>query len=298
MKRKIIHIDEEKCNGCGQCSNGCPEGAIQIIKGKARLINDLFCDGLGACIGTCPQGAITIEEREAVAYDEKKTMENISRQGIETIQAHLKHLAEHGEKAYLQQALEFLREKNIKVEFPPAKSSECGCPGSKAMDLRYPGQKNKPAGNIAIDSQLQNWPIQLKLISPIAPYFNNAELVIAADCVPFAYADFHRRFLSGKILINFCPKLDADLELYVEKLTNILKHNEIKSITLVHMEVSCCFGLIKIVEQAVNHPKKCLKRVYVQRQNCLVYEPEANLLAHQRCECFRDREGDSHLLST
>jgi len=183
-------------------------------------------------------------------------MENISRQGIETIQAHLKHLAEHGEKAYLQQALEFLREKNIKVEFPPAKNSECGCPGSKAMDLRSPGQKNKPADSVGLDSQLQNWPIQLKLISPIAPYFNNAELVIAAGCAPFAYADFHRRFLSGKILINFCPKLDADLELYVEKLTNILKHNEIKSITLVHMEVPCCFGLIKIVEQAIRNSGK------------------------------------------
>ena len=239
MKRKIITIDEEKCNGCGNCAGGCPEGAIQIIDGKARLINDLFCDGLGACIGTCPQGAITIEEREARPYSEKETMGNIVKHGSQTIQAHLKHLAGHGQQQYLREALEYLREKNIKVDLP---------------DLRPHTKKDtsphQPSASYG-ESQLQNWPVQLQLLNPAAPYFQNAELVIAADCSSFAYADFHQRFLQGKILIILCPKLDRVLEEYIEKLSELFKLNTIKSLSLVHMEVPCCFGLVKIVEEAI-----------------------------------------------
>ena len=214
MKRKIIRIDETACNGCGQCSSGCPEGAIQIIEGKARLVSDILCDGLGACIGTCPRGAITIEEREAEEYDEAKVMENISKHGTETVKAHLKHL------------------------------EECACPGSKAMDV-------DPSG-----TQLRNWPIQLQLINPRAPYFNGAHLVISADCAAFAHPDSQNRFLKDKVLINFCPKLDRSQELYIEKLTDLFKYNDIKSVTLVHMEVPCCYGLVQITEEALKNSGK------------------------------------------
>ena len=201
MKRKIIQIDHELCNGCGLCLPNCPEGALQLIDGKARLVSDLFCDGLGACIGTCPQAAITIEERDAQPYDEKETMGNIVKHGAPTIQAHLKHLAEHGQHEYLQQALGYLREKNIKVDFKPM--GACACPGSKMMDMRAAPTarpSTQAPGGLAgrqQESQLQNWPVQLQLLNPAAPYFQNAELVIAADCTAFAHADFHQRFLPG-----------------------------------------------------------------------------------------------------
>jgi ferredoxin len=256
MKRKIISIDEKKCNGCGACASGCPEGAIQIIAGKARLVNEIFCDGLGACIGTCPKAAITIEEREAQDYDEKKVMANMVRQGKDVVRAHLRHLKEHAQSGYLKEAMDFLKEKDIKIDLERENEpKECGCPGSQIMSLKRPPQ-NKKQTPVAAPSQLQNWPIQLKLITPLAPYFNNAELVIAADCVPFAYADFHSRFLEGKILINLCPKLDQDPQAYVEKLTRIFKHNNIKSVTMIHMEVPCCFSLVNIVKEAIKNSGK------------------------------------------
>jgi ferredoxin len=136
VKRKVIHIDEEKCNGCGLCVSDCPEGAIQIIKGKAKLVNEFFCDGLGACIGSCPQGAITIEEREAASYDETKVMENIVKHEPQTIKAHLRHLKDHSQNEYLREALDFLKEKKIKVSLDNQDTKECGCPASQVMDLR------------------------------------------------------------------------------------------------------------------------------------------------------------------
>ncbi len=184
-RRKIIKIDEKKCNGCGLCIPNCPEGAIQIIDKKARLISDLFCDGLGACIGHCPRGAITIEEREAQGYDEKAVQER------------------------------------------------------------------------GKESQLRQWPVQITLVPPHAPYLKNSDLLIAADCVAFAYADFHRDLLKDKALLIGCPKLD-DADLYREKFIQILKSNDIKSITYAHMEVPCCFGLVGIIQEAIKKSGKAV----------------------------------------
>ena len=261
-KRKIIKIDEEKCNGCGLCIPNCPEGAIQIIDGKAHLISDLFCDGLGACLGHCPQGAITIEEREAQEYDERKVMENIARQGKNVIKAHLEHLRDHNEKEYLRQAIDFLKEKNINVPFEEVKRhsghthSSSGCPSAKIMDFRKKeeaAQEDKPF--LKTQSQLKTWPVQIMLVPPFAPYLNNTDLLIAADCVPFAYADFHQDLLREKVLLVGCPKLD-DMQVYQEKINQILKQNNIKSITYAHMEVPCCFGLVSIIKQAISQSGK------------------------------------------
>lgn len=235
-KRKIIKIDLEKCNGCGLCIPNCPEGALQIIDGKARLISDLFCDGLGACIGHCPQGAITIEERQAEEYNERKVMENIVKQGKNVIKAHLEHLKEHKQTEYLKEAVSFLKEKNREVPLERialhSQHGFSGCPGSKIQ-----------------------WPIQITLVPLDAPYLNNANLLIAADCVPFAYPAFHEDLLKGKILLVGCPKLD-DLGSYKEKIAQILKINNIKSITYAHMEVPCCFGLVTIIKQAIDESGK------------------------------------------
>ncbi|MFH2146096.1 MAG: 4Fe-4S binding protein [Candidatus Omnitrophota bacterium] len=258
MKRKIIKIDEDNCSGCGECIPNCPEGAIQIIDGKARIISDLFCDGLGACIGHCPQQAISIEEREAKPYDEKKTMENIIKAGPNVISAHLEHLKNHNQADLYKQAIDFLKEKKIKIPAAnfPHHHGDKGCPGMKVVDLRQKKDKNSGQMRLSLDSQLNNWPVQLKLLNPQAPYFKDADIVVAADCVPFAFANFHQKFLKGKTLVIFCPKLDSAHEEYVEKLTQIFKNNNIKSITAVHMEVPCCFGTSKIVEEAVKQSGK------------------------------------------
>jgi ferredoxin len=256
--RKIIKIDEAKCNGCGLCIPNCPEGAIQIIDGKARLISDLFCDGLGACIGHCPQGAITIEEREAEEYDEKKVMENIVKQGKNVIKAHLLHLKEHGQAEYLRQAEDFLKEKGIQVSLEEARHMHgaSGCPGSKVMDLR---KKEKPAAGSKLhnkaESELATWPIQIMLVPATTPFLQNADLLIVADCVPFAYADFHRDLLKGNVLLVGCPKLD-NTQIYQEKIRQIVKNNNLKSITYAHMEVPCCFGLVSIIQEAIGESGK------------------------------------------
>lgn len=264
-KRNIIKIDENKCNGCGLCIPNCPEGALQIIDGKARLISDLFCDGLGACIGYCPEGAITIEEREAEAYDERKVMANIVQQGKNVIRAHLEHLKGHKQHKYLKEAIDYLKEKNIGVPLeedttPHAHtmSGFSGCPGSKVMDLRK--KKETAKGNKVIsrahaESQLSTWPVQIMLVPPFAPYLQDADLLITADCVPFAYADFHQDLLKGRVLLIGCPKLD-DIAHYQEKITQILKDNNIKSVICVHMEVPCCFGLVNAVKAAISASAK------------------------------------------
>jgi len=257
QKRKIIRIDEDKCNGCGQCIPNCPEGALKIIDNKVRLISDLFCDGLGACIGHCPQGAITVQEREAEKYDERKVMENIVRQGKNVIREHLKHLKDHNEAKHLKDAISYLEEKNIEV--PPVEESDklpCGCPGSKVMDFRSVKDGvalDEPMSKIR--SQLKQWPVQIMLVPPYAPYLDNADLLIAADCVPFAYANFHDDLLKGKVLLVGCPKLD-DIGIYQERITQILSNNDVKSITYAHMEVPCCFGLIGVIKEAISKSGK------------------------------------------
>ncbi len=260
MKRKIIKIDEEKCNGCGACLPDCPEGALQIIDGKARLISDLFCDGLGACINACPLDAITIEEREAEPYDERRVMENIAEQGENTIKAHLKHLKDHNEMEYLGQALNYLKEKGMNLpnlHDAAQNPQDCACPGAASRDLRdrkteAPVQQESSK----ITSELRQWPVQLKLLNPDASYFDDADLLIAADCGPFAFADFHRRFIRGKIVIMFCPKLDPYMDEYIDKLTAIFTNHQIRSITVMHMEVSCCGGVGMAVKKALERSGK------------------------------------------
>jgi ferredoxin len=276
MKRSVIRIDDEKCTGCGLCLPNCPEGAIQIIDGKARLVSDLFCDGLGACIGHCPEGAITVEEREAEPYNEHKVMENVIKGGDGVIRAHLKHLKDHGQQEYLDQAAAFLRAKGVKMpEFEetgvPTRGGGCPgarmvdfrradtCPGSRTIDSRSVGTASPRPAASSGGSELRQWPVQLQLVNVNAPYFQDADLVIAADCVPFACWDFHERFLRDKTLIILCPKLDRMPEAYVEKLAEILKSNTVRSVTVVHMEVPCCFGLTKLVEEAVRRSGKPLE---------------------------------------
>jgi NAD-dependent dihydropyrimidine dehydrogenase PreA subunit len=263
MKRKIINIDADKCTGCGICVPDCPEGALQIIDGKARLISDLFCDGLGACIKTCPENAFFIEEREAEAYDEKTVMGNIVKHGENTIKAHLKHLKDHGEEKFLKQAIDYLNENKISIpDFEEKTTMACGCPSSVAQDLRLK-KHNSPQNDETVNAktELAQWPVQLKLLNPNAPYFDNADLLVSADCVPFAYGNFHAKFLKGKIVIMFCPKLDPDIDGYIEKLSLILKNHPIKSITIARMEVPCCGGVNHVVEKAL---EKSGKNIFVK----------------------------------
>jgi NAD-dependent dihydropyrimidine dehydrogenase PreA subunit len=262
MKRKIIQIDENKCTGCGQCIPDCPEGALQLIDGKARLVSDLFCDGLGACTGTCPEGAISVIEREAGAYDENAVMETIVRQGGPVIRAHLIHLASHGQTDLYHQAIGYLERYNLAI--PEHNKAACspktaghkkpdfaGCPGSAARSIARENRTGPQQPSGTTNSELRQWPVQLKLLNPSATYFENADLLISADCAPFAYAGFHQEILRGKILIIFCPKLDTDIEGYITKLADILSLHTIKSITIVHMEVPCCSGVRYVVDQAL-----------------------------------------------
>ncbi len=253
MLRKIIEIDEDLCNGCGLCLPECPEGALQIIDGKARLVSDLFCDGLGACVGFCPEGAMTVIEREAEEYSERKVMANVVRQGANTIAAHLEHLKDHGAMDFYEEAVDYLREEGIDI---PAHGIEphpepCGCPGSLSREIERPATAEPAASPMAPGiSRLTHWPIQIMLMPPRAPYFKDADLLLTADCVPFAYPTFHEELLKDKVLLVGCPKLD-DAEFYREKMTAIVEGNDIKSLTVVHMEVPCCFGLPALARDAV-----------------------------------------------
>ena len=256
MKRNIIKIDEEKCNGCGLCIPNCQEGALQIIDGKARLISDLFCDGLGACIGYCPEGAIEIEEREAVPYNERKVMEILSTKGTNTIFAHLEHLRDHNEQGFLNEAIAYLKEKNIDMSEKPFQAVPHGCPGAAARDFRIDEEQvknaeNQPAASpVTAPSELRQWPVQLHLLNPQASYFRNADVVLAADCAAFAMGNFHAHFLKGKSIAIACPKLDSNKESYVEKLTAMISDTKINSLTVVIMEVPCCGGLLQMAKIA------------------------------------------------
>ncbi len=280
MKRKIIRIDEEKCNGCGLCIPNCQEGALQMIDGKARLISDLFCDGLGACIGHCPEGAIEVIEREAEPYDERKVMEQIVPKGRNTILAHLEHLRDHGETGFLNQAIQYLKEHKVDMSpepghqkpkvnpaFPDLASalreekanSFHGCPGTQPMHFAIDENAVKAAGTaaaavaspaVAARSELQHWPVQLHLLNPQASFFRDADVVLAADCVAFSMGNFHDRLLKGKTLAIACPKLDSNKESYVEKLTSMIADAGITSLNVVMMEVPCCGGLLQMAMMA------------------------------------------------
>jgi len=265
MKRLIIKIDEEKCDGCGICAQGCMEGALQIIDGKARLISELFCDGLGACIGECPPGAITLEEREALPYDENAVMERISKQGEKTILAHLKHLKEHNENEHLKTGLEYLEKNNIKIDLTELNKKPMfnimdnkggqGCPGSRAMDFRNDSEQ-KSFNNSDQPSALNQWPIQLHLVNPHASYFQNADVVLAADCVAFSMGGFHNKYLNGKSLAIACPKLDSNMESYIEKLSMMIDGSKINMLIVMIMEVPCCGGLLRIAQLALEKSQR------------------------------------------
>jgi ferredoxin len=257
-KREIIKIDEEKCNGCGLCIPNCPEGALQIIDGKVRLMSDLFCDGLGACIGYCPEGAITIEKREAEAYDERKTMENIIKAGPSTIRAHLSHLKDHGEMGYYKQAIDLLEEKKIVIDLKEDEQMHehhSGCPGAAMIDYSDKGAADEELAG-SRPSQLRQWPIQLHLVPPNAPYFQGRDVVLAADCVAYALGDFHKDFLKGNSLAIACPKLDEGQEVYIEKVTAMIDVAKINTLTVMIMQVPCCSGLLQIAKAGAAKAKR------------------------------------------
>ncbi|MFC1869919.1 ATP-binding protein [Chloroflexota bacterium] len=214
--RKIVHIDEEKCDGCGTCVPACAEGALQIIDGKARLVSEIYCDGLGACLGECPQGAITVEERESEAFDE------------EAVKQHMEAAP------------------------PVAEPLPCGCPGTAMRQFATQAQSETatPAAAAPLRSALCHWPVQLSLVPPIAPFLKDADLLLTADCVPFACAGFHRDLLKDHALVVACPKLD-DFQAHQQKLNDILRHSGVKSLTVVHMEVPCCAGLVHMAREAI-----------------------------------------------
>jgi ferredoxin len=260
-KRKIIKINEKKCNGCGLCIPNCPEGALQVIDGKARLISDIFCDGLGACIGECPHGAMSNEEREAESYDEKKVMqENIIKAGKNTIIAHLKHLKDHGEIGYYNDALEVLKEKGIEIDLDEKPDDNCnnppqGCPGSRVIDFSDQNKGSNDEGGTRI-SQLRQWPVQLHLVPPNAPYFQNKDVLLVADCVGYSIADFHKDYLKDHGLSIACPKLDSNQEIYLNKLTDLIDNANINTLTVMTMEVPCCSGLLVLAKKAVENASR------------------------------------------
>ena len=264
MKRKIIQIDETKCNGCEECIPNCPEGAIQVIDGKARLISDLLCDGLGACLGHCPQGAITIIERQAQAYDEKKVMANMVKQGANVIKAHLLHLRDHGQSEFLSQALSYLKENGIdnplaaehKDKAGGVSGHHAGCPGAKMFDFRPAATEAQDVPIVKAKSQLRQWPIQMHLISPSAPYYQGADVVLAADCTAYALGDFHAEYLKGKALAIACPKLDENQDVYVQKIKAWFEEAKINTLTVLIMQVPCCRALLGLAQQALALSKR------------------------------------------
>ena len=252
MKRDIITINEELCNGCGQCTKGCHEGALQLIDGKARLVSELYCDGLGACIGDCPTGAISIEQREAEPYDELATMERLVPQGTKVIEAHLRHLHDHGEKQLFQQGVQYLKEHNIPFN-PMNVLHGGGCPGSAQQVFNAP----VPVASAAeMPSQLTHWPVQLHLLNPQAEVFHDADVLLAADCTAYANAAFHQKLLHGRRLAIACPKLDSNKESYVDKLRQMIDDAKINTLTVVIMEVPCCGGLLQLAKMAVEQASR------------------------------------------
>ena len=238
IKRFIVRIDEEKCDGCGLCIPGCAEGALQIVDGKAKIVKESYCDGLGACLGDCPRGALLLEERMAEAFDPEAVEAFLASQKTSNTQA------------------SGVNDKEVSVEIQA--SYQGGCPGMRDLTLSASTEEEKaPSAHgsktpslVGVSSQLRHWPVQLGLISPSASYLDGADLLIAADCVPFAMADFHQRLLRGRVVAVSCPKLD-DTTPYVHKLATIIRNKGLRSITVVRMQVPCCQGLVRMVQLAM-----------------------------------------------
>ena len=236
--RKIVHIDEEKCNGCGLCIPNCAEGALQIVEGKAKLVKDIYCDGLGACLGHCPMDAIEIIERDAEGFDEAAT------------HAYLKSKSEVEKKEEKEDlnkcGCPSTAVRQFDLQGQPKANNQGGCPGSR---MRQFGSKEKDNGDTVVTSKLRQWPVQLMLVPTNAPYFRKSDLLITADCVPFAYGNYHNDFLKNKSVVVGCPKLD-DIQHYTEKLTEIIRSNDLESITVLKMEVPCCSGMASAAKNA------------------------------------------------
>ena len=279
MLREIVHIDEELCNGCGDCVPACHEGALQIIDNKARLVSDLMCDGLGTCLGHCPQGAIAIEKREAEPYNETEVMKLMVEKGDNTVVAHLQHLKDHQEFEFLKEGVQFLKNNESNINFDIHKvmqrvhnsgkkeahehvqpmhheHSGSGCPGSRAMSFAPGGISLGDEESISGKSELKQWPVQMHLINPGASYFQNSDLLVAADCVAFSLGNFHQKWLKDKTVAIACPKLESDMEVYINKLTSLIDDAKINTMTVMIMQVPCCGGLLQMVQTAAQNANR------------------------------------------
>ena len=236
--RKIIKIDEDLCTGCGNCVVDCAEGALKVIDGKARVMNEVFCDGLGACISGCPEGALEIIEREALEFDE------------EAVEKHLEAM-KYNEQVETDQV------KTIVVEH----THQCGCPSAQMMVFSEPETNTEVAGKIS--SALRQWPVQMHLINPRAPYYQGADVLLSADCVGFSYGDFHRDFLKQKSIAIACPKLDQGKEIYIEKIKSLIDEAKINTLTVAIMEVPCCSGLLALAQEGAKRASRKVPIKYI-----------------------------------
>ena len=248
VKRKIIEIDEDLCTGCGSCVIACAEGALEIIDGKAKVVNDVFCDGLGACTGECPEGALKIIEREAVEFDEA------------AVEDHLENLR--------------TKEKEKQVATQEPGNVACGCPGSRMMTFTECDDGEEQVLEGKIRSQLRQWPIQMHLISPTAPYYQGADVLLSADCVGYSLGGFHPEYLKGKSLSIACPKLDQGQEIYIEKIRSWIDDAKINTLTVLTMQVPCCSGLVYLAKEGAARAKRKvpIKSIVVSLQGDILRE--------------------------
>lgn len=271
MEREIVKIDEALCNGCGECVPGCHEGALQIIDGKARLVSDLMCDGLGACLGHCPEGAISIEKREAEPYDEVKVMKSMTAKGKNTIIAHMKHLKDHNEHGFLDEAIMYLKNNSDDLDFDVSGlirkieshgqhsghgGNGSSCPGSQSVSFQGIAAGDLAPETETVPTALSHWPVQMHLINPSASHYRGSDMVLAADCVAFALPNFHRDYLKGKTLAIACPKLDQGTDIYIDKIRMLIDEAKINTLQLMIMQVPCCGGLLQMIKIAQSGTKR------------------------------------------